>query len=166
LDCSFSPTVRGVGLVRPPWWMHLDSSILVVMLCEQCKLIEFVPRRAGRYGQKFCSDECRYKGKLARNQKLKKGYRKRDRILCLEHYSNGCVRCSCCSEGRIEFLALDHINGGGHKERKTPGRKGSYGLWKWLIKNEYPVGYRVLCHNCNMSYGLYGYCPHYTTVKP
>jgi hypothetical protein len=31
-----------------------------------------------------------------------------------------------------------------------------------LIKNNFPDGFQVLCHNCNMSIGLYGYCPHQT----
>ena len=37
--------------------------------------------------------------------------------------------------------------------------RGSMG-WK-LLNSPVPLpGYRVLCHNCNTSLGLYGYCPH------
>lgn len=66
--------------------------------------------------------------------------------------------CACCGEACIEFLCIDHINGGGTKERKT-GLKGS-AFYVYLIKNNFPSGHRVLCHNCNFSIGIYGYCPH------
>lgn len=74
----------------------------------------------------------------------------------LDHYGG---RCACCKEDRYEFLAIDHINGGGNRHRKTLGRHASK-FAQWIIKNNYPPGYRVLCHNCNQSIGLYGYCPH------
>lgn len=35
-------------------------------------------------------------------------------------------------------------------------------IYRWLRINKYPKGFRTLCHNCNMSYGFYGYCPHQT----
>lgn len=66
--------------------------------------------------------------------------------------------CSCCGEGRIEFLCIDHINGGGAEERRVIGRGHSF--YRHLIKSEFPSGYRVLCHNCNFSLGKFGYCPH------
>jgi hypothetical protein len=33
-----------------------------------------------------------------------------------------------------------------------------------LARNGFPDGYRVLCHNCNMALGQYGYCPHGNAV--
>lgn len=74
---------------------------------------------------------------------------------CLEHYGK---ICACCGETRYEFLSLDHENGGGGKHRKELG--GGDRLCRWLIKNNFPAGFRVLCHNCNQAIGLYGYCPH------
>lgn len=76
-----------------------------------------------------------------------------DRIKCLTHYGG---ICACCGEGKYEFLAIDHINGGGNKHRKIIG----HNFVRWLKKNNYPEGFRVLCHNCNNSLGHYGYCPH------
>ena len=38
-------------------------------------------------------------------------------------------------------------------------------FYRWLKKNKYPKAFRVLCHNCNVSYGLYGYCPHTSPSK-
>ena len=33
-------------------------------------------------------------------------------------------------------------------------------LYKILRARGFPLGYRVLCHNCNLARGFYGYCPH------
>jgi hypothetical protein len=65
-------------------------------------------------------------------------------------------RCKCCGESTYEFLAFDHINGGGVQHRKTIGKD----LYIWLHKNKYPEGFQVLCHNCNNAKGFYGQCPH------
>ena len=64
--------------------------------------------------------------------------------------------CACCGEFRHEFLALDHINGGGRVHRRAINTP----LPRWLKKNGWPEGFRVLCHNCNMAKGRYGACPH------
>lgn len=77
---------------------------------------------------------------------------RRDRILM--KYGN---RCECCNESRREFLAMDHVYGGGMKERKTIGPTG---IWKKLDKNDRLPEYRILCHDCNMALGFYGYYPH------
>lgn len=76
------------------------------------------------------------------------------RELCINHYGG---KCDCCGENKYEFLVFDHINGGGNQHRiNGDGRK----IVRYLIKNNYPDGFRVLCHNCNNSLGHYGYCPH------
>lgn len=68
-------------------------------------------------------------------------------------------KCECCGEDRYEFLALDHINGGGIQHRRELGWSGN-SIAKWLMKNDYPKGFRILCHNCNCAIGFYGSCPH------
>jgi len=70
-------------------------------------------------------------------------------------------KCDCCGEKQIEFLAIDHVNGGGQKERKT---KSIGQIMKKIIREDFPEEYRVLCHNCNSSIGFYGYCPHKRTA--
>lgn len=67
-------------------------------------------------------------------------------------------KCQCCGEERYEFLAIDHINGGGNKHRKSMPRKHRT-FREWLDATK-PEGFRVLCHNCNMAFGLYRFCPH------
>ena len=69
--------------------------------------------------------------------------------------------CQCCGESNYEFLCIDHIHGSGNKHRKVVGHGGRF--YKWLRDRVWPTGYRVLCHNCNMSLGLYGYCPHFSS---
>jgi hypothetical protein len=84
-------------------------------------------------------------------------YRER-RGLVFEHYGQ---LCACCGESNKEFLTIDHIKGGGSKHREEIGP----GLYEWLIKNDFPEGFRTLCWNCNLSLGSYGYCPHQTEGK-
>jgi len=108
----------------------------------------------------------RERGKRADTKHREKRYAKqkenRDkwRKLTLQHYSeNEIPFCSCCKETIYEFLALDHVEGKGNEHRKEVGLGGAR-MYKWAIDNDYPPIFRVLCHNCNQSYGLYGYCPH------
>lgn len=75
-----------------------------------------------------------------------------------EHYGK---MCECCEEFRVEFLELDHINGGGQKHRKQLNNKGGKNFYVWLRTQGWPTGYRVLCSNCNQALGAYGYCPHH-----
>lgn len=68
-------------------------------------------------------------------------------------------RCACCEELRWQFLTIDHINGGGNAQRKQLGLNGSQ-FYRWLKKEGFPLGFRVLCFNCNSAIGFYGSCPH------
>jgi len=84
-------------------------------------------------------------------QKCRKG--KREQVI--NHYGG---ECECCGENTFEFLAIDHINGNGCKHRKSIGSASR--MIKWLMENNYPEGFRILCHNCNSAIGFYGHCPH------
>lgn len=79
----------------------------------------------------------------------------KEKMRIISHYSNENMNCSCCKESNIEFLTVDHINGGGHKHRKEIKN-----LYSWLKRNHYPDGFRILCMNCNFALGKFGYCPH------
>lgn len=71
--------------------------------------------------------------------------------------------CECCGERRWEFLAIDHVNGDGAQERRKMSPTCVFKkLHRHALKGERLDGYRILCHNCNMSYAFYGYCPHQT----
>jgi len=81
------------------------------------------------------------------------------RMKALIAYSGPRPHCECCGEDHVEFMAIDHINNNGKEDRK---RFKGFGMLRWLEKNNYPSGYRVLCHNCNLALGFYGYYPHQT----
>ncbi|MBY0458284.1 MAG: hypothetical protein K2V38_13165, partial [Gemmataceae bacterium] len=55
-------------------------------------------------------------------------------------------------------MVIDHVNGGGGKERRERGTGEVF--YYWLVSQGFPEGYRVLCVNCNHALGIYGYCPH------
>jgi hypothetical protein len=88
-----------------------------------------------------------------------KRHREECRRKCIFHYGGPDPKCACCGEKQYEFLVVDHVKGGGNKHRKAIKRTGS-NFYKWLVLNDFPSGFRVLCHNCNFSLGAYGYCPH------
>ena len=66
--------------------------------------------------------------------------------------------CACCGELRLEFLSIDHVNGGGNTERKV--LRNRYSQFKLIIASGFPPEYQILCHNCNQAKGYYGVCPH------
>lgn len=92
-------------------------------------------------------------------RKMQNEYHSRRRLKILTHYSNGIPKCACCGEREIKFLSIDHIDGGGLKQGREMGF-GRGGLSNWIIKNNFPKGFQILCHNCNFSKGHYGQCPH------
>lgn len=83
------------------------------------------------------------------------------RLQCLLHYSGATPVCACCGDANYAFLTIDHIEGGGNRHSQERKKNGEHqNLYTWLIANEFPVGFRVLCYNCNCARGNYGYCPH------
>lgn len=86
------------------------------------------------------------------------------RVLKLEVLSAyGGLRCACCGEEHVEFLTLDHVNGGGNEHRLalTGSRTGGklYRRLKELgFPNDPPL--QVLCLNCNWAKGHFDSCPH------
>ena len=44
----------------------------------------------------------------------------------------------------IRALSIDHINSDGASHRKEVGN----GMYRWLLKNNFPEGFQVLCMNC------------------
>src|SRR5689334_6761973 len=118
--------------------------------CEQEKpLTDFYRLQIGKNGRNPKCIIC-YKAHKAENidqiRSNRRVWERQVREEVLAHYGGKCM-CPGCTEAQYEFLAIDHIHGGGRKHResiKTP-------LPYWLKKNGFPEGFRVLCHNCNMS---------------
>src|SRR6266480_2952457 len=96
----------------------------------------------------------------ARQKRDSKKYRMKVRMDVLTHYGGNPPLCACCNEAHLEFLVIDHIVGGGTKERKANiNKRAGWAFYVHLRMMNYPVGYRVLCDNCNSALGFYGYCP-------
>jgi hypothetical protein len=72
------------------------------------------------------------------------------------HYSkNGVVKCVNPYHIHNEeitnlvLLTLDHINGDGYKEKNSEGRRfGGTNYYRKLKQKGYPIGFQVLCWNC------------------
>ena len=79
------------------------------------------------------------------------------RLACLKHYGGPVPHCVCCRIKNLEYLTIDHVGGGGadHRREIGPGRA----IFKWLIDNGFPEGFRVLCFNCNFAISAHGVCP-------
>lgn len=75
--------------------------------------------------------------------------RQRKRMIVLRHYSPN-LTCQRCEFRDVRALTVDHIDGGGCKHRKeVTGRPhGSLDFYKWIIKNNFPPMFQILCSNC------------------
>ncbi len=90
-----------------------------------------------------------YKNKTL-NSEYQKNYHgkmnRENKKTVIDRYGGKCV---CCGETYLEFLTIDHINGNGCRDRLKNGGGGGSKTYKWLIKNNFPPGFRTLCFNCN-----------------
>ena len=150
--------------------------VITELSCNSCgetkPVAEFHKDRSNPTGYRYSCKECylnryrRGKGNKARQAKYQREYRRKSkmplfwrrtkRLVAIEKLGG---ECECCGENRIEFLAIDHIDGRGNNKDRT-ARSGE-GLINRVCREDYPRDrYRVLCHNCNSALGFYGYCPH------
>ncbi len=79
--------------------------------------------------------------------------RETKRMIAIQIYSDGNMKCKLCGHDDVDFLTIDHINGGGKQHRI----KLNANFYDWLIKNNFPDGFRILCHNCNHMVSLKKY---------
>lgn len=93
---------------------------------------------------------------LAQLRETSKRFHSAAREAALVRYSGVTPSCACCGVQHREFLAIDHIGGGGAAHR----RSGVTNIYTWLKVNGYPDGFRVLCHNCNFAIRYGDPCPH------
>lgn len=60
----------------------------------------------------------------------------------------------------MDFLAIDHVEGNGAAHRRELGGTGTV-FYAWLVKNNFPKEFQILCHNCNFAkFRNGGVCPH------
>ena len=100
-----------------------------------------------------------YKRKYYLKNKEECDKRAKDNMVKLKHevflhYSPNGIKCERCSYNGMRALSIDHINGGGNTHRRSlVGNARGGGIWfyRWLKKNNYPLGFRVLCMNCQFE---------------
>lgn len=83
------------------------------------------------------------------------------KVEIFNHYG---PNCECCGESNLIFLNIDHIDGNGNNHRREVFGVQSGGgtrFYRWLKRQDFPDGYRVLCFNCNFGAARCGgTCPH------
>ena len=89
------------------------------------------------------------------NKKSRKKMAKIEKKKLLDAYGG---KCECCGETDPHFLTLEHKNGV-PDHHKINGRRKSH-VYKLVEQEGYPDDYCLLCYNCNMAKGNYGFCPH------
>ncbi len=98
------------------------------------------------------TDERRAKASGNERRKYAEG-----RVQVIAHYGGNCA---CCGETEPMFMEIDHINNDGKEHRIAIGHSAR-ALVNWLIKNDYPDGFQLLCSNCNQGKKRNGgICPH------
>jgi hypothetical protein len=116
--------------------------------CDKCSPNVFVEFRAHKHKNggfhKFRCVGCSRAKDIRISKEL--------RFLVLRTYSPD-LKCCLCLESNVEFLVIDHVSGNGANHRREIG-EGSGVLYKWLKKNKFPPGFRVLCYNCNFEYRI------------
>ena len=114
-------------------------------ICKDCAkkkgLEEFGKLKRGLQGRRWqCRDCERMARRLPANVLTRKW---RMRVLSL--LGNPCVSCGIAD---TRVLAIDHVNGGGSRDK----RMGTGAHYQRMLVKEIQAGstdYRLLCHNCN-----------------
>ena len=98
-----------------------------------------------KYARRRLSDPKIWKRTKENRRKL----HQRKRIEVLKHYSPS-LTCKKCGFSNIYALSLDHIHGGGLSHRKKLGLRDCLLYYNWIIKNNFPKIFQVLCMNCQV----------------
>jgi hypothetical protein len=101
-------------------------------------------------------------------QREKAGHKKRHSKLKNEVFAAyGGYHCNCpgCGETRPNFLHIDHVDNNGAEHRRQMGDPTGANFYSWLKQHGFPLGFQVLCANCNWAKGRYGKCPHVDEVE-
>lgn len=112
------------------------------MKCRKCN-IELMERNWEKSLQKikmYLCHDCHIKNVRKNRLKVRKEV--------LSFYSKGTMKCNRCGFSDERVLSIDHIFGhGGHQKQSNNITSGD-GFYRWLIKNNFPEGFQVLCMNC------------------
>jgi hypothetical protein len=149
------------GEVKPRAAFHLSRTEATGMQawCKACQLLGEREYR-GRHPERVRAVSKRTQERLGPGY-----YRERHQILKRQMVAAYGGKCDCCGETEIEFLSLDHVNGGGHRHRIAVG--GARSLLRILRDAGWPKeGYRLLCMNCQFGFRYGRTCPHQLKKEP
>lgn len=96
--------------------------------------------------EKLSKEEAARRAHIRQNTANKKHQRMIKDALLAYYGDSSCARCGIDNP---VLLCIDHINGGGRKERTANKTLGGSQFYQWLWNNGMPEGYQVLCWNCN-----------------
>lgn len=124
------------------------------------KVYARIKRWRDSHKEEYLKKDREYKLKKSPEVKEREADRERMRRLVLRYavlsyYSKGDKPvCARCPTSDIRVLAIDHIYNDGAKERRMLGKGNKRGspsmvIYKWIIENNFPPRYQILCHNCN-----------------
>lgn len=82
---------------------------------------------------------------LLRVSDWQKNNRKDIKEIVFQYYTNNDIKCQQCGETDIDCLTVDHIKGGGCKHIRDNKISN---LYQWIIANNYPNDFQILCWNC------------------
>jgi len=117
--------------------------------CRYCRRNPFKP---GTAVCTICAEKYKFDPKTRRIKYLQ------DKHTVIKKY--GGYECNCCGvRFNHIFLSVDHINNDGKYHRKT--QQKNTGIYGWLIANNFPKEFQILCLNCNFAKkSNNGICPH------
>lgn len=144
--------------------------------CTKCStskdISKFAKQAKGKHGVTSVCKECKREynrdhyapGSEAHTNKLQylRDYRQQVKEQVFAHYGK---QCACCGEDEPIFLTLDHMNNDGADHRRellpgTPRGASADAVWRWVVKNDFPDTFQILCFNCNCGKQANGVCPH------
>jgi len=116
--------------------------------CKECSRSHGRQYMIGYYTENSESIKAYQKSYKLNNHEMVKSRERnrnhRNKLSTISHYGG---QCAICGETNPSFLCIDHINNDGAEHRKL-GIKGSK-FYRWVIKNDFPTGFQVLCWNHN-----------------
>lgn len=124
------------------------------IICQVCNE-GFEAKRCDALKCKSCTSE--WRKEWAKTEYAKNLRRQANRKVREVAFAGYGAYCKCCAEDIFEFLAIDHVNGGGREEREI---MSTTQIARKIINENWPDTYQILCHNCNQAKGWYGVCPH------
>lgn len=128
----------------------------ITRICLYCeKNFHILPNLTRRNRGKYCSKQCMNNRKFLHPPKWHEERRQKDcdrsnkanqeaKKEVIKYYGGVC---SCCGVTELVFLNIDHIDPNTKIDKTDKGSK----LYRRLRRLGFPMGYQVLCFNCNFA---------------